>query len=302
MEQLSWAAEDAYLIEEAPFTVRATDESFLDMVRPHLGPFRVPDPPEGYRRFSANVGVDRSWPGGKMTKGISSLYLGMLRVYRGRYREEMAGRLMSLVRDLVTDGQDEYFRVRSGAVVVHGQALMLPAAPTPHLGGLVAALVQRGAGYLADAAAKIDPILRRLDGTPLPPMVDESDFSALGLGPPVVRSRPRRDGSETLRPPFPVSVEALGGTRTEAAPLGWIVQVGFSPGEETRLEPAGGAEAVFRFTEAVLNMHVWRERSLTFTRDLLDEHPLSRLTVGSIPEAADLLMRTAPSIMREVTT
>lgn len=300
MEQLSWAAEDAYLIDEVPLSVRATDAAFLDLVRPYLGPFRVPQPLEGFRRFSANVGEDRTWPGGKVTRGISTLYLGMLRVYRGRYRKEMAGRLLSLVRDMVTDGQNEFFRVRAGAVVVNGGAVLLPAPPGQHLAGLVALLVQGGAGYVADSMAKIDPVLRRVHGTPLPLMVDEEDFSLLrGIESPVVRAR--RDGRRSVVPPLPVSVEELGGRWADPAPLGWIALVSFRPGEETRLEPAGGADALFGFTEAVLNLHVWQDRALLFARDLLESMPVSRLVVGSLPEAADLLIQTAPSMVGEVT-
>jgi len=301
MEQLSWAAEDNYLIDEVGVSVRATDETFFGLVRPYLASFAVDEPPEGYRRFSANVGEDRTWPGGKVTRGINSLYLGMLRVYRGRYREEMAGRLLSLARDMVTDGQNEFFRVRAGAVAVNGAAIILPSAPEPHLAGLVAILVQRGAGYLADSMAKIDPVLRRSHGTALPLMVDEVDFPLLqGVDAPVPRARPRRDGGRGVVPPLPVSVEQLGGAWADPAPIGWIVLVSFDPGEETRLEPAGGADALFRFTEAVLNLHVWQDRALLFTRDLLESVPVSTLVVGSLPDAADLLMRFAPSMLGEV--
>jgi hypothetical protein len=71
----------------------------------------------------------------------------------------------------------------------------------------------------------------------------------------------------------------------------------FRPGEETRLEPAGGAEILFRFAETRLNLHVWGDRTLVLMRDLLEESSVSRLVVGSLPDAARLVVETAPSMV-----
>jgi hypothetical protein len=244
-------------------------------------------------------------PGGKGTRGVHNLYFGMLRIYRGPYLEEMAGRLLSAARDVLTNGQDQFVLLRSGAVELQGGALLLPTSPDVHRPSLVALLARRGARFLGDGAVELDPVLRRIHPAPLPPLVYEADIELFPeLPQQVVRRRKRDDlDREVLLPPRPVPVEAIGAERaTGPAPIRWIVFPEFDLGGDTRLDPAGGAELLFRFTEAVLNLHVWRDRALLLLRELLDSAAVSRLVVGSLPEAADLLMRTAPGLMEGVKT
>jgi hypothetical protein len=68
----------------------------------------------------------------------------------------------------------------------------------------------------------------------------------------------------------------------------------FRPGRPTELQDIGAAEALFEFTQAVLNLHVWTDRALVVMRDILTSVPAARLVVGSIPEAADLLVAAQP--------
>jgi hypothetical protein len=285
------------------FSVRATDPRFLDMVRPHLAVLRVEEAADHSSMMSASVAEDRVLPGGKRTRGINNLYFGMLRIYRGPYLEEMTGRVLSVARDVITTGQDQFVMLRGGAVVLHDAALILPSRPEPRVGSLTALLVQRGGRFLGDGVLELDPVLRRIHPSPLPPLVYEMDLELFPEVPPQpVRRRKREDPvREALRPPRPVSLGALRGERAEGtAPAKWIVFPEFEPGGETRLEPAGGSELLFRFTEAVLNLHVWRDRTLVLLRELLESAAVSRLVVGSLPEAADFLVRTAPGLMEEV--
>ena len=85
-------------------------------------------------------------------------------------------------------------------------------------------------------------------------------------------------------------MDILGGHHAAPADLGWIVLPVFRAGEETRLEPVPGAEAVFKLMEAMLNAHVWGDRALILARDLVETVPVQRLVIGSIPEAAELLI------------
>jgi hypothetical protein len=100
-------------------------------------------------------------------------------------------------------------------------------------------------------------------------------------------------GRDSRTPRRAVPVDALGGHRAVAADLGWIVLPVFRPGEETRLEPVAGAEAVFKLMEAMLNAHVWGDRALILARDLVETVPVQRLVIGSIPEATEILMGLA---------
>jgi hypothetical protein len=237
-----------------------------------------------------------------MLRGRNNLYWGTLRIHGGRIREEMAARLISVVRDNAMASSNEFLRIRAGAVVVGGTALVLPSPPEPHLASLAGILVRSGAGYLGDEIAHIDPVLRKVHSASFPLLIDAEDlghFAELGREP----ARPRRGTIPEFRrgttPRRPVSVEELGGHQAEPVPLRWVVFPYFELGSSTRLEGMGGSEALLRFTEAGLNLHVWGERALILMRDLIESMPVSRLVVGSLPEAADLLLKHAPEMMAE---
>lgn len=283
--------------------MRATDQRFLDLVRPHLAPLRAEELPHRTGVFSASVAEDRVLPGGKRTRGINNLYFGMLRIYRGPYLEEMLGRLLSSARDVLTNGQDQFVLLRAGAVEINGRALLLPSQPEPHLAALTALLVERGASYLGEGVVKLDPVLRRVHPDTYPILIHETDVGLFPALPDQPVRRLSRDDREldAMRPPRPLGMEAVNGRRAEGpVAVGWIVFPEFEDGSEPALEAAGGAEVLFRFTEAGLNLHVWRERALILMRELLETAPVSRLSVGALPATADLLLRTAPSMMEEV--
>jgi hypothetical protein len=286
------------------FSVRATDPRFLDMVRPHLAVLRVEKAADHSSMMSASVAEDRVLPGGKRTRGVNNLYFGMLRIYRGPYLEEMTGRVLSVARDVITTGQDQFVRLRGGAVEVDGRAILLVSPdPEAHQATLTSLLTQRGGRFIGEGVLEFDPILGRLHPSPLPPLLYEGDLELFPGVPeqPVRRGKRDDPGREVMLPPRPASLEALGATRAEGpVPLGWIVFPTFDSGQDTELEPAGGAALLFRFAEAILNRHVWRDRSVILLRDLVERTAVSRLTVGPMAEAADLLMRTAPGLMKGV--
>lgn len=84
---------------------------------------------------------------------------------------------------------------------------------------------------------------------------------------------------------------------SERKPLRWLVFPSFDQGTETRIEAAGGAEQLFAMSAASLNLDIWTDRGLLFFRDLLETTPVSRLQIGSVPDAAELLMAMAPKVM-----
>jgi hypothetical protein len=286
------------------FKVRTTDERFLEMLRGYMGSFRVDEAHVDEVVVSADCGAERVLPGGKRVEGRLNLYFGNMWIYRGRSIEEMVARLAGYLRSMSTYFQDEFVRIRAGAVEINGRALLLPSPPEPHLPSLVGMLLKEGAGYLGDEQVHVEPVLRRVHSSGLPLMIDSQDvelFSTLN------RKRPRRrSGDEPppdLRAATPrqaVAPEELGGRWGNPAPIGWIVFPKFDQAE-TMLEPAGGADAIFRFSQGVMNLHVWGERAFVLMQELIEETPVSRLAVGSLEEAASLLLRTAPSMVGEVT-
>jgi hypothetical protein len=291
-----WVVKDHYAVEGTQFSVRSTDEDFLELLNGYLGDRRVPDPDEEKDEtiFQVDCGATRTLPGGTVVRPTANLFIGSLRIFCGPRWEDMAGKLIAGVRDLATARADEAVRLRAVGAVIGDRAAILPSEPNRHLPALSAALTRAGAGYLGDELVKLDPILRRVSGIGLPILVDVADLDLF----PEANARARRVkveeqgevGRDSRTPRRAVPVDVLGGHHADPAELGWIVVPAFRPGEETRFEPVPGAEAVFKLMEAMLNAHVWGDRALILARDLVETVPVQRLVIGSIPEAAELLM------------
>ncbi|MGH2791919.1 MAG: hypothetical protein ACRDJ0_13180 [Actinomycetota bacterium] len=274
--------------------MRATEAGWLDYVDRFIGDARVEQHSEETPvwLFSADHRPPRTIAGGKVVHGISVLWLQSLRIYRDRGEENMAGRLFSKMRDLVTEPQNEYVRLRATGISRNGSALVMPSSPNSHLPALAGRIMQKSGGrFLGDEVVKLDPILRRVSPVDWPLLIDERDAHLFPEGEfaPVHKRRkePQYIGGATPR--RPLALRSIGVDVSEAAETGWLVFPEFLPGEESRLEPWGGAAALFKFTEATLNMHIWSDRTLMLAREMLAAHPVSRLVVGSIEEASDLV-------------
>jgi hypothetical protein len=243
-------------------------------------------------------------PGGRVIRPKVHLYFGTLRIFYGRVVEEMAARLISFVRDIATREVNEFLRIRAGAVSWNGRALIMPSPPEPHLPALTGLLVREGAEYLGDEVIYVDPVLRNVHSTPLPIFLDAED---LPLFPELEREPvPRRPGDQVhpdLRAATPrrlVAPEELGSRHGTPASVAWIVFPYLGDAADTKLEPAGGAEALFRFTESALNLHAYGDRGLRIMREMLESVPVSRLRVASLPQAAELVLEYASSMLEGV--
>jgi hypothetical protein len=259
------------------FSVRSTDEEFLQFLREHIGAFRLDHEPDDHATFSANCGVTKRL-GGKIARGRLTLYYGTTAIFQGRLYDEMAARLVDFVRELATKSSNQFVRVRAGAAALDGGALMMPSLP------------------LGDEMVNLDPIQLEVHPLGLPLRLHPDDLELF----PELDRRPSRSRRVLPPPRHLVRPDALGSSQAEPAPLKWIVFPSFDPGAETRLEPFGGSEAVFGLTQAVLNLHVWEDRAIVLIRRLIETYPVSRLVVGSLPDAAALLLETAPRYVGEV--
>lgn len=226
-----------------------------------------------------------------------------MKIFEGRVQDEMAGRLISGVRDLATQHSNEFVRIRAAGIVVEGAAVLFPSPPQAHLPALAGLLVRRGAAYLGDEVVNVDPVLGRAHGLPLPLLIDGFD---LPLFPQIRRERTRRkmrgtpEEIQAKTPRRPVPVEELGGVAAAPAPIRALVFPFFEDGAATRLEPFSGAAALFRFTEATLNLHVWTDRAFLLQRDLMGSVPVARLVTGSLEDAAAAVWSALPSLTEEV--
>jgi hypothetical protein len=277
------------------FEIRSTDARFLDRVRPHLAGCEAgrDDLSEvATFLFSAIPGADRRLPGGAVVRGLHSVYAQGMRIYHGPDPEAMVGALLHMMRSLTLDYLDEFVRVRGGSVVLEEGGLLLPG-DRPELAALVALMLARGARYLGDEVSLVDPVLRRVHPSPFPVLVHvdvAARIPGLGSTSPPRRSRRATPGRYAFPP------EALGSRRAEPAQVVWVVFPSFEPGGQTRLEPAGGAATVFGLSQACANLDVWEDRGLMLFRGLAEDAAVSRLVVGSLEEAADLLIEAAPSL------
>jgi hypothetical protein len=285
-------------VEGTGFEIRSTDPSFLDRIRPHLAGYEATE--DGLTDlatylFSAIPGEDRRLPGGMVAKGLHSVYAQGMRIYHGPDREAMVGSLLHMMRSLTLDYLDEFVRIRGGSVSVGRDGLLLPTPEDrPEVASLVAMLLTRGAAYLGDEVSLVDPVLRRLHPSPLPVLVDVAGASRVpGIGPPGVPPRSRRATPGR----YAASPEVLGSRRAEPTPVRRLAFPSFEPGARTRLEPAGGAGAVFGLSQACANLDVWEERGVVLFRGLAEDAAISRLVIGSLEEAADLLIDAAPSLV-----
>jgi hypothetical protein len=285
-------------VEGTGFEVRSTDPSFIDRIRPHLAGYEATEAEladVATYLFSVIPGEDRRLPGGMVARGLHSVYAQGMRIYHGPDPEGMVGSLLHMMRSLALDYLDEFVRIRGGSVVVDRGGLLLPTPEDrPEVASLVAMLLTRGAAYLGDDVSLVDPVLRRLHPSPLPVLVDVVSASRVpGIGPPDAPPRSRRATPGR----YAVSPGALGSRMGDPTPLKWIAFPSFEPGAPTRLEPAGGAGAVFGLSQACANLDVWEERGRVLFRGLAEDAAISRLVIGSLDEAAGLLIETGPSLM-----
>jgi hypothetical protein len=218
-----------------------------------------------------------------------------MRIYHGPDPEAMVGALLLMMRSLSLDYLDEFVRVRGGSVVLEGSGVLLPTPDDrPETATLIALMLSRGAGYLGDDVSLVDPVLRRLHPSAFPLLVDADAASRIG-GPGA--QGPRRRSRRATRGRHAVALESLGSRRAEPAPVRWVVFPSFEPGSPTRIDPGGGAMAVFGLSQACANLDVWEERALMLFRGLAEDATVSRLVVGSLEDAADLLTEAAPSLV-----
>jgi hypothetical protein len=274
------------------FSVRTTDVRFLDVLNRYLGDYRVDNGPRDIV-FSADCGVEKELAGGKTTRGKNHLYFQAILIHQGNVIEEMAGRLISGVRTWTNHHSNEFLRIRAGGVALDGGAVLLPSQPEPHLATVVALLVSRGARYIGDEIVNIDPVLRRAHGTGLPLLLNPEDLPILpdlDAG----RPRPRRARGSKPRSWWPLRLEELHGSSSPPRDVRWIVFPTFRPGAGTQLRELGKADALFRFTQAGLNLHIWTERALALMQQLLRSGFVAELVVGDLSEGVECLLESLP--------
>jgi hypothetical protein len=269
--------------------IRSTDPAFLDLLRTFIGGYAVEEKPDRFALFSADCGRSKTLPGGGQVRGKLNLYANSLLIYTGLLADEMAGRFVSVIRDMVTNASNEFVRVRAACVRLADGIALFPSTPNEHLPTLAAMLTRRGCPYVGDEIVNVDPVLTRVHPSALPLLIDADDlalFPELGRD----RSRARRiqgKGANTTR--RPVSIEEWGGVRPDPEEISRIIFPVFAEGATTDIAPVPTSEALFAMTRSFLNLNVWQDRALVFAKRLLEATQAERLVIGSWDEAVELL-------------
>ena len=257
-----------------------------------LASFRVDEKPDRFALFSADCGLARTLPGGGRIRGRLSLYANTLLIYTGVLFDEMAGRFVSVIRDMVTNASNESIRIRAAGVRLSDGIALFPSPPNEHLPTLAAMLLRRGGAFVGDEIVNLDPVFGRAHASNLPLLIDADDmalFPELGREP---SRRPERRiegvGANTTR--RPVRVAELGAITAEPGEVRRIVFPVFHEGASTERTPVPPSEALFEMVRAMLNLNVWQDRGLVFAQRLVGATPCERLVTGSWDQAVDVLL------------
>ena len=279
--------------------MRSTEPGFADLIDSYLHDHRADADLEDPAILSADCGATKHLPGNMNVESKLTLYFSTTAIYRGFSQLEMAGRLLRFVRKHGLRFRNDVIRLDAGSVVVDGGAVLLLGGGNHRVAALSAKLAASGASLLGDDVTVWEPVDRMVHpvGMPITMDADLAHDSFPELVPPVRRRvRARRGQNEVPHMwPVPIRPEDLGSVTADSpAPIRQVLVVDIHDAGPTTIEPIGLAEAVFAASRSVANLEVWGERALIAFRELYAQVPFSRLSTGSIEEAADAVRQTLP--------
>jgi hypothetical protein len=193
--------------------------------------------------------------------------------------------LLFEVNQLALTCNRSFVAVHAGAVAHDGTATILPGPMDAGKSTLTATLVERGADYLSDEVALIDPASQRVH-----PYAKYLALGAVGdglfdhLDAVSAASRELR-GDQRLVPPA-----AIGRVADRAVAPGFVIAPRFERDAPTRLEPLSAPDAV-----ALLGAHTFRldddpERALGALGAVVAQARCFTLEYGDRAEAADVVL------------
>jgi hypothetical protein len=273
-----WVAQDAYRMLSMAFSVKSEDERFSESLRWHLGPFLLDAP------------APASLPAEFLTSDETGQPVCIFRFstherFRCRMLAEAIHRAVWELHRAVHDQVRDFLLLHAGAVARDGHALLLPAETASGKSSLTLGLLEKGASYLSDDLAALDPVTNR--AYPFPKRIK--------LIPDALASFPgleERLGDRDL--PFSqferfVRPEDVGATVAEPAGVRWIVfpTSGFEGPPE--LVPVTKAESVKEMAANCLNLYRFGDAGVVLLSRIANGAEAFRLTGGSLRERVDLL-------------
>lgn len=265
------------------FTTRSVDAGFAEALRWHLAPFRRSEPET--QAFPVDLFVqqedeDRSPP------RFSFFVASTLRYRRSSLTELLRFALWELHASVPRRARDFLF-LHAGSVVLGSRAMLLPAEMDAGKSSLTVALLQRGARYLSDELASVDPVTAHAYPFPKRIWLDES---GLRLFPDLAERLQDRTGLSAGLSQRYLRPEDLGSRTGDPAPVRWLVFPTADWDGPPRLTPIRRAAAVQRMAERSLNLYRYGERGLVLLGRVATASDAYRLTGGTPAQRADLLL------------
>jgi hypothetical protein len=165
--------------------------------------------------------------------------------------------------------------------------MLLPAEMDAGKSSLTVALLQRGARYLSDELAAIDPVTAKAYPFPKRIWLDES---GLRLFPDLAERLEDRTGLSAGLSQRYLRPEDLGSGIGDPTPVRWLIFPTADWDGPPRLTPIARAAAVQRMAERGLNLYRYAERGLALLGRVAAVSDAYRLTGGTPAQRADLLL------------
>jgi hypothetical protein len=273
---------DDYRLMSTAVVIRGKDRRLIDAFRWHLSPFRREEPvwlPFEVQIARAEVDVESD-------PGRFFYVRSGRRLFRGPRHELLSWALWDLHALVHREGRDFLF-LHAGAVSSADAVLVMPAPPDAGKSTLVAALLQRGFGYLSDELAPVDPVTSMV--YPFPKHLT-LDADALGfLGSPAPSPPADYPDISFELPDRYFRPDDLGSRTGDPGPAATIVFVDAQRAGVPTLSEVPRSESLTRLLQHALNLDVFGERGVKLLSRVVGSASTYSLTGGSTGERADLL-------------
>ena len=273
-----WVAQDAYRMLSMAFSIKSEDERFSESLRWHLGPFHLDAPAPG--------GIPAEFLSTDETGKPAFIFrFSTQERFRVAMLAEAIHRTVWELHRAVHDQVQDFLLLHAGAVARDGQGLLLPAETASGKSSLTLGLLEKGASYLSDDLAALDPVTNR--AYPFPKRIklipDALEYFP-GLEERLVdRDLPFTQWERFVRP------EDVGAGVAEPATVRWIVFPTSAFGGPPVLEPMTKAESVKEMAANCLNLYRFGEAGVVLLSRIASGAEAFRLTGGSLRERIDLL-------------
>ena len=273
-----WVAQDAFRMLSMAFSVKSEDERFSESLRWHLGPFLLDAP--------APASIPAEFLATDETGEPAYIFrFSTHERFRVAMLAEAIHRTVWELHRAVHDQVRDFLLLHAGAVVRGGHALLLPAETASGKSSLTLGLLEKGASYLSDDLAALDPVTNR--AYPFPKRIKLIP-DALEFFPGLEERLGDRDLPFSQFERF-VRPEDVGASVAEPATVKWVVFPTSEFEGPPVLEPMTKAESVKEMAANCLNLYRFGDAGVVLLSRIANGAESFRLRGGSLGERIELL-------------